>query len=71
MALNRERRTNAGNLMAKLLDDEEEDEFYTNTYGGFQETEEDNDYQYVVFNSSFTYFELCLECLKVFVSTIS
>ncbi|CAB3235961.1 unnamed protein product [Arctia plantaginis] len=40
----RERRNNAGNRMAKLLDDEEEDDFYKTTYGGFQETEEDNDY---------------------------
>uniref|UniRef100_A0A1E1WGM4 Vacuolar protein sorting-associated protein 72 homolog n=1 Tax=Pectinophora gossypiella TaxID=13191 RepID=A0A1E1WGM4_PECGO len=40
----RERRTNAGNRMAKLLDDEEEDEFYQTTYGGFQEIEEDKDY---------------------------
>ncbi|CAH0399242.1 unnamed protein product [Chilo suppressalis] len=40
----RERRSNAGNRMAKLLDDEEEDDFYKTTYGGFQEVEEDNDY---------------------------
>uniref|UniRef100_A0A2A4K2T5 Vacuolar protein sorting-associated protein 72 homolog n=1 Tax=Heliothis virescens TaxID=7102 RepID=A0A2A4K2T5_HELVI len=40
----RERRSNAGNLLAKVLDEEEEDEFYATTYGGFQETEEDNDY---------------------------
>ncbi|XP_047026405.1 vacuolar protein sorting-associated protein 72 homolog [Helicoverpa zea] len=40
----RERRSNAGNLLAKVLDEEEDDEFYATTYGGFQETEEDNDY---------------------------
>lgn len=40
----RERRSNAGNRMAKLLDEEEEDDFYKTTYGGFQEAEEDNDY---------------------------
>ncbi|XP_072949981.1 vacuolar protein sorting-associated protein 72 homolog [Epargyreus clarus] len=40
----RERRSNAGNRMAKLLDEEEEDDFYKTTYGGFQETAEDNDY---------------------------
>ncbi|XP_026313599.1 vacuolar protein sorting-associated protein 72 homolog [Hyposmocoma kahamanoa] len=40
----RERRSNAGNRMAKLLDDEEEDDFYKTTYGGFQEVEEDRDY---------------------------
>ncbi|XP_023944073.2 vacuolar protein sorting-associated protein 72 homolog [Bicyclus anynana] len=40
----RERRSNAGNRMAKLLDEEEEDDFYKTTYGGFQEADEDNDY---------------------------
>ncbi|XP_028172860.1 vacuolar protein sorting-associated protein 72 homolog [Ostrinia furnacalis] len=40
----RERRSNAGNRMAKLLDEEEEDDFYKTTYGGFQEVAEDNDY---------------------------
>ncbi|XP_045496481.1 vacuolar protein sorting-associated protein 72 homolog [Colias croceus] len=40
----RERRANAGNRMAKLLDEEEEDDFYKTTYGGFQEVEEDGDY---------------------------
>lgn len=45
----RERRSNAGNRMAKLLDEEEDvDEFYSTTYGGFNEAEEDNDYQYVL-----------------------
>ncbi|XP_041989051.1 vacuolar protein sorting-associated protein 72 homolog [Aricia agestis] len=41
----RERRSNAGNRMAKLLDEEEEDDFYKTTYGGFNEVEEDNDYK--------------------------
>ncbi|OWR51759.1 hypothetical protein KGM_210685 [Danaus plexippus plexippus] len=40
----RERRSNAGNRMAKLLDEEEEDDFYKTTYGGFTEADEDNDY---------------------------
>ncbi|KAL0881846.1 hypothetical protein ABMA27_001621 [Loxostege sticticalis] len=40
----RERRSNAGNRMAKLLDEEEEDDFYKTTYGGFQDVAEDNDY---------------------------
>ncbi|XP_034828648.1 vacuolar protein sorting-associated protein 72 homolog [Maniola hyperantus] len=40
----RERRSNAGNRMAKLLDEEEEDDFYKTTYGGFEEVAEDNDY---------------------------
>lgn len=46
----RERRSNAGNRMAKLLDDEEEDEFYKTTYGGFEEVHEDRDYMQVYFN---------------------
>ncbi|KAF2352449.1 Vps72/YL1 C-terminal [Trinorchestia longiramus] len=45
MAANRERRGNAGNKMARLLDEEEEDDFYKTTYGGFNEEEDDNDYQ--------------------------
>lgn len=44
MAARRERRGNAGNKMAKLLDEEEEDEFYKTSYGGFDETENDRDY---------------------------
>ncbi|KAK0183160.1 hypothetical protein PV327_001227 [Microctonus hyperodae] len=44
MASTREKRANAGNKMAKLLDEEEEDDFYKTTYGGFEEVEQDNDY---------------------------
>jgi len=33
----REKRATAGNRMAKLLDAEDEDEFYKTTYGGFDE----------------------------------
>ncbi|XP_058467855.1 vacuolar protein sorting-associated protein 72 homolog [Malaya genurostris] len=44
MAANRERRANAGNRIAKLLDDEEEDEFYKTSYGGFNETADDKEY---------------------------
>ena len=33
----REKRANAGNRMAKLLDAEDEDEFYKTTYGGFDD----------------------------------
>ncbi|ESO86561.1 hypothetical protein LOTGIDRAFT_95101, partial [Lottia gigantea] len=40
----REKRSNAGSKMAKLLNDEEEDEFYQTTYGGFNEEGEDIDY---------------------------
>ncbi|XP_011501892.1 PREDICTED: vacuolar protein sorting-associated protein 72 homolog [Ceratosolen solmsi marchali] len=45
MASARSRRINAGNKMAKLLNEEEEDDFYKTTYGGFDETEQDNDYK--------------------------
>ncbi|XP_012287229.1 vacuolar protein sorting-associated protein 72 homolog [Orussus abietinus] len=44
MALTRERRSNAGNKMAKLLNEEEDDDFYKTTYGGFEEVEQDHDY---------------------------
>ncbi|GAB6019123.1 Vacuolar protein sorting-associated protein 72, variant 2 [Chamberlinius hualienensis] len=44
MAATRERRGNAGNRMAKLLNEEEEDEFYKTTYGGFEEEEGDEEY---------------------------
>nr|CAH7728293.1 unnamed protein product [Callosobruchus chinensis] len=45
--MQRERRSNAGNRMAKLLDEEEDcqDDFYKTNYGGFQETESDNEYE--------------------------
>ncbi|GJQ69082.1 YL-1 [Trypoxylus dichotomus] len=45
--MQRERRTNAGNRLAKLLDEEEEcqDEFYKINYGGFVETESDHEYE--------------------------
>ncbi|XP_014211194.1 vacuolar protein sorting-associated protein 72 homolog [Copidosoma floridanum] len=45
MASERTRRSNAGQRMAKLLNEEEEDEFYKTTYGGFEEAEQDNDYK--------------------------
>lgn len=44
MAATRERRGNAGCKMSKLLDEEEEDDFYKTSYGGFEETENDRDY---------------------------
>lgn len=45
MAASRDRRSNAGNRIAKLLNEEEEEEdFYKNTYGGFQEEENDREY---------------------------
>lgn len=47
MAASRSRRHNAGNKIAKLLDEEEEDDFYKTSYGGFQDEEEDKEYEYV------------------------
>ena len=44
MAASRSRRANAGNKMASLLDSEEVDEFYSTTYGGFNEEAEDKEY---------------------------
>lgn len=37
MASERLRRENAGSRMGKLLEAEDEDEFYKTTYGGFDE----------------------------------
>lgn len=48
MAAMREKRANAGNKMARLLNEEEEDDFYKTTYGGFDEVEQDHDYMFVV-----------------------
>lgn len=48
MAAKRDRRANAGNKLDKLLDEEEEeDEFYKTSYGGFYETTDDRDYVFV------------------------
>lgn len=44
MAASRERRFNAGNLMARALNEEEEDDFYKTQYGGFTEAAVDDDY---------------------------
>jgi vacuolar protein sorting-associated protein 72 len=45
LAATRDKRSKAGNRMSKLLDEEEEDDFYKTTYGGFAEIENDDDYQ--------------------------
>lgn len=45
VAENRAQRKTAGNLMSKLLDAEEEDEFYKTTYGGFNEESGDDEYK--------------------------
>lgn len=47
MAANREKRANAGNKLAKLLNEEEEDEFYKTTYGGFDDVNNDDEYKWV------------------------
>lgn len=44
MAASRERRANAGNKIARLLNEEEEDDFYKTQYGGFTEDKVDDDY---------------------------
>lgn len=46
MAVNRERRSNAGNRLSRLIEDEEEDDFYKNTYGGFNEEEDDAEFTF-------------------------
>lgn len=37
LAFSRDRRSNAGNRMSRLLEEEDEDDFYKTTYGGFDE----------------------------------
>lgn len=55
MAATREKRSNAGNRMSQLLNDEEGvEEFYETTYGGFKDLEDDNDYKYNSFPTRFT-----------------
>ncbi|XP_047238888.1 vacuolar protein sorting 72 homolog a [Girardinichthys multiradiatus] len=44
LAVGREPRKTAGNRMSKLLDAEEEDEFYKTTYGGFNDESGDDEY---------------------------
>lgn len=63
MAAKRERRNNAGNKMDTLLNDEEEDEFYKTSYGGFQEAEDDNDYVLV---SKTIMFFISFSCITPF-----
>lgn len=64
MAATREKRTNAGNKMAKLLNEEEEDDFYKTTYGGFDEVEQDHDYLFVAFIILFILIHLLHLCNK-------
>ncbi|XP_022090818.1 vacuolar protein sorting-associated protein 72 homolog isoform X2 [Acanthaster planci] len=44
LALTREKRANAGNRMSRMLQEEEQDEFYATTYGGFEEQSGDEEY---------------------------
>ncbi|CAB1333722.1 unnamed protein product [Coregonus sp. 'balchen'] len=45
VAFSKEPRKTAGNRMSKLLDAEEEDEFYKTTYGGFNDESGDDEYR--------------------------
>uniref|UniRef100_A0A672PT46 Vacuolar protein sorting-associated protein 72 homolog n=1 Tax=Sinocyclocheilus grahami TaxID=75366 RepID=A0A672PT46_SINGR len=45
LASSREQRSSAGSRMSKLLDAEEEDEFYKTTYGGFNDESGDDEYR--------------------------
>ncbi len=44
LALTREKRFNAGNRMSRMLQEEEQDDFYKTTYGGFEEHSGDEEY---------------------------
>ncbi|XP_038058600.1 vacuolar protein sorting-associated protein 72 homolog [Patiria miniata] len=44
LALTREKRVTAGNRMSRMLQEEEQDEFYKTTYGGFEEQSGDEEY---------------------------
>ncbi|KAK3585002.1 hypothetical protein CHS0354_024915 [Potamilus streckersoni] len=44
MAATRDRRSNAGSKMSRLLEAEDDDDFYKTTYGGFSEEADDIDY---------------------------
>ncbi|KAL3869240.1 hypothetical protein ACJMK2_041947 [Sinanodonta woodiana] len=44
MAATREKRSNAGSKMSRLLEAEDDDDFYKTTYGGFSEEADDIDY---------------------------
>ncbi|ESN94301.1 hypothetical protein HELRODRAFT_69169 [Helobdella robusta] len=54
IALTRDRRLNAGTRMSKLLEAEDEDDFYKTTYGGFIEEADDEDYKSEYSNSDAT-----------------
>ncbi|XP_036433800.1 vacuolar protein sorting 72 homolog a [Colossoma macropomum] len=45
LALGRDQRSTAGNRLSKLLDEEEEDDFYKTTYGGFNDESGDDEYR--------------------------
>ena len=51
MAAVREKRNNAGNRYARILnEEEEEDDFYKTQYGGFSEEKADDDYLWVKYD---------------------
>ena len=53
MAASREPRCNAGNRMSRVLEEElDEDDFYKTTYGGFNEEEEDGDFEHEMEDSA-------------------
>ena len=53
MAASRAPRCNAGNRMSRVLEGElDEDDFYTTTYGGFNEEDEDGDFEHEMEDSA-------------------
>uniref|UniRef100_A0A8C1XU62 Vacuolar protein sorting-associated protein 72 homolog n=1 Tax=Cyprinus carpio TaxID=7962 RepID=A0A8C1XU62_CYPCA len=61
LASSREQRSTAGNRMSKLLDAEEEDEFYKTTYGGFNDVRIIIIYIYIYIK----YKDFCSGCVSV------
>lgn len=45
LVTSRQRRANAGSKMAQLLNQEEEDDFYKTAYGGFNEADDDQEFE--------------------------
>ena len=61
LVLEREKRKNAGSKMAKLITEEEEDDFYKTAYGGFQEVQYELYMLHVsmfVFENNFFFFDI-------------
>ena len=66
MASSRSRRANAGSKMASLLNSEEADDFYKDTYGGFDEVENDNEFAYHRYGSSDSFTQSWIPNLPIF-----